>query len=43
MQRKNRAPELRKKYAFNIELRGRVNINLCRICEAELKLKSYTI
>ena len=32
MQRKNRAPELRKKYNLNIDLKGRVNINLCRIC-----------
>lgn len=41
--RLNRKPILRQKYLFDMEIKGRVNINLCRICEMELKLRSYTL
>jgi DNA polymerase elongation subunit (family B) len=34
---------MKRKYRYDLEVRGRVNINLYRICEAQLKLKSYTI
>jgi translation elongation factor EF-Ts len=33
--RLNRKPILRQKYLFDMELKGRVNINLNRICEME--------
>lgn len=36
-------PILRQKYLFDLELKGRVNINLHRVCEMELKLRSYTL
>jgi DNA polymerase elongation subunit (family B) len=34
---------LRQKYLFDMELKGRVNINLNRICEMELKLRSFPL
>lgn len=42
-ERKARKPMFRKKYIFNIIVRGRVVLNLFRVYEFELKLKSYTI
>lgn len=33
----------RRKYLFNITVRGRVVLNLFRVYEFELKLKSYTL
>jgi DNA polymerase elongation subunit (family B) len=34
---------MRQKYFFDMDIKGRVNINLNRICEMELKLRSYTL
>lgn len=41
--RLTKKPILRQKYLFDVEIKGRVNINLHRICEMELKLRSYTL
>ena len=38
-----RKPILRKNYRFDIDIKGRVNLNIYRICESDLKLKSYTM
>lgn len=42
-EKKKRKPIFRRKYAFNIAVRGRVILNLYRVYEFELKLRSYTI
>lgn len=41
--RKKTAPVLRKKYNFNVRIRGRVCINIYRILEHEKKYSCYTI
>lgn len=36
-------PILRKKYRFDVVVKGRVNLNIYRVCEAELKIQSYSL
>ena len=39
----NMKPVLRKKYKFDVNVKGRVNLNLQRICEQDSKQRSYTL
>ena len=36
-------PVLRKKYKFEVNVQGRVNLNLLRICEQDSKQRCYTL